>query len=107
MGMTSTNGIAGEGRDDNDRATSERVKAHFVVELPCQTLPASSSIAPRLEAPMERKTESDNLARGERRTTRSESILVEIRAAEGGADAKLLVLDQLAAYSRAAVRRGL
>jgi protein subunit release factor A len=31
-----------------------------------------------------------------------ESILVEIRAAEGGADAKLLVLDQLSAYVKAA-----
>ncbi len=31
-----------------------------------------------------------------------ESILVEIRAAEGGTDAKLLVNKQLAAYQRAA-----
>lgn len=31
-----------------------------------------------------------------------ESILIEIRAAEGGADAKLLVIDQLAAYVKAA-----
>lgn len=33
-----------------------------------------------------------------------ETILVEIRAAEGGADAKLLVLDQLAVYVKAATR---
>ncbi len=33
-----------------------------------------------------------------------ESVLIEIRAAEGGADAKLLVRDQLAVYARAAVR---
>lgn len=31
-----------------------------------------------------------------------ESILVEIRAAEGGHDAKLLVLSQLAVYEKAA-----
>jgi protein subunit release factor A len=31
-----------------------------------------------------------------------ESIIVEIRAAEGGEDAKLLVHEQLAAYARAA-----
>lgn len=31
-----------------------------------------------------------------------ESIIVEIRAAEGGADAKLLVNKQLGAYDRAA-----
>lgn len=31
-----------------------------------------------------------------------ESIIVEIRAAEGGQDAKLLVLDQLAVYVKAA-----
>lgn len=34
-------------------------------------------------------------------------MIVEIRAAEGGDDAKLLVQDQLAIYSRLAVRRGL
>lgn len=31
-----------------------------------------------------------------------ESILVEIRAAEGGADAKLLVINQLSSYVKAA-----
>lgn len=36
-----------------------------------------------------------------------ESILVELRAAEGGADAKLLVVDQLAAYVKAAHRHEL
>lgn len=36
-----------------------------------------------------------------------ESVLIEIRAAEGGEDARLLVLEQLAVYVRAAVRRGL
>jgi protein subunit release factor A len=36
-----------------------------------------------------------------------ESILVELRAAEGGADAKLLVLDQLGAYVKAAQRHEL
>lgn len=35
------------------------------------------------------------------------SIIVEIRAAEGGADAKDLVLEQFAIYARLAVRRGL
>lgn len=34
-----------------------------------------------------------------------ESIIVEIRAAEGGADAKNLVLDQTKIYLRLAVRR--
>lgn len=34
-------------------------------------------------------------------------VLVEIRAAEGGNDAKLLVEEQLKIYARAAVRRGL
>jgi protein subunit release factor A len=33
------------------------------------------------------------------------AIMVEIRAAEGGADAKLLVEDQLAMYVRLASRR--
>ena len=32
------------------------------------------------------------------------AIIVEIRAAEGGTDAKLLVRDQLAIYQKAAVR---
>ncbi len=36
-----------------------------------------------------------------------ETIIIEIRAAEGGADAKLLVTDQLRAYASAAGRRGL
>ena len=35
------------------------------------------------------------------------SIMVEIRAAEGGDDAVLLVQDQLKAYLRRAERRGL
>lgn len=36
-----------------------------------------------------------------------ESIMLEIRAAEGGDDAKLLVEEQLAVYGRAAALRGL
>lgn len=36
-----------------------------------------------------------------------ESVVVEIRAAEGGSDAKLLVEDHLAAYVKASDRRGL
>lgn len=36
-----------------------------------------------------------------------ESVVIEIRAAEGGADSKLLVHDQLSAYVRAAERRRL
>jgi len=36
-----------------------------------------------------------------------ETVIIEIRAAEGGADAKLLVSDQLRAYVNAAARRGL
>lgn len=36
-----------------------------------------------------------------------EVCVVEIRAAEGGADAKLLVIDQFAIYARLAGRRGL
>lgn len=35
------------------------------------------------------------------------SIIVEIRAAEGGDDAKDLVLEQMAIYARVAARRGL
>ena len=35
----------------------------------------------------------------------SESVVIEIRAAEGGDDAKLLVVEQLAAYLCAAKRR--
>ena len=41
-------------------------------------------------------------------TSRSASVvIVEIRAAEGGADAKQLAQDQLAIYERLAVRRSL
>jgi protein subunit release factor A len=35
------------------------------------------------------------------------SIIVELRAAEGGDDAKLLVLEQLGIYQRLCNRRGL
>lgn len=35
------------------------------------------------------------------------TIIVEIRAAEGGADARNLVIEQLAIYARRAVRGGL
>jgi protein subunit release factor A len=35
------------------------------------------------------------------------NIIVEIRAAEGGEDAKLLVLDQFSIYKRLSDRRGL
>ena len=35
------------------------------------------------------------------------AVLVEIRAAEGGEDAKLLVMEQFGIYSRMGVRRGL
>jgi len=35
------------------------------------------------------------------------SVIVEIRAAEGGDDAKALVIDQLAIYRKRAERRGL
>jgi protein subunit release factor A len=34
-------------------------------------------------------------------------MIVEIRAAEGGEDAKLLVDDQVTIYARLAIRRGL
>jgi protein subunit release factor A len=37
----------------------------------------------------------------------SESIVVEVRAAEGGADAKLLVLEQIKIYLRLCARRSL
>ncbi len=37
----------------------------------------------------------------------SEQVIIEIRAAEGGDDAKLLVLEQLKAYTNAATRNGL
>lgn len=36
-----------------------------------------------------------------------ESVVVEIRAAEGGEDARLLVKDHLTTYVKAAERRGL
>jgi protein subunit release factor A len=36
-----------------------------------------------------------------------ETVIVEIRAAEGGADAKLLVEEQFSVYVRAGFRRGL
>lgn len=36
-----------------------------------------------------------------------ETVIIEIRAAEGGADAKLLVTEQLRAYANVAARRGL
>lgn len=35
----------------------------------------------------------------------TEAVIVEIRAAEGGADAKLLVIEQLAIYLRLGSRR--
>jgi protein subunit release factor A len=35
----------------------------------------------------------------------TESVIVEIRAAEGGADAKLLVIEQLAIYLKLGSRR--
>ena len=35
------------------------------------------------------------------------SVIVEIRAAEGGEDAKLLVVDQFIIYSKLAAKRGL
>jgi protein subunit release factor A len=36
-----------------------------------------------------------------------ESVIVEIRAAEGGTDAKLLVLEQVKIYTRLCARRAL
>lgn len=36
-----------------------------------------------------------------------DTVIVEIRAAEGGADAKLLVEEQFSVYARAGARRGL
>lgn len=36
-----------------------------------------------------------------------EAVVVEIRAAEGGADAKDLVLEQFAVYAKYGTRRGL
>lgn len=36
-----------------------------------------------------------------------ESLIVEIRSGEGGADAKLLVNEQFAIYQKAGTRRGL
>jgi hypothetical protein len=40
-------------------------------------------------------------------STQADSVIVEIRAAEGGLDAKLLVLDQLKIYTRLCSRRSL
>jgi protein subunit release factor A len=37
----------------------------------------------------------------------SDSVVVEVRAAEGGADAKLLVLEQVKIYLRLCTRRSL
>jgi len=37
----------------------------------------------------------------------SDQVVIEIRAAEGGTDAKLLVIELLSAYSKAADRRRL
>lgn len=37
----------------------------------------------------------------------SEQVVIEIRAAEGGSDSKLLVREQLSAYTKAADRRRL
>jgi protein subunit release factor A len=39
--------------------------------------------------------------------TTMETVIIEVRAAEGGEDAKLLVTDQVRAYANAAARRGL
>lgn len=36
-----------------------------------------------------------------------ETVIIEIRAAEGGEDAKLLVVDQFRTYAQVATRRGL
>ena len=36
-----------------------------------------------------------------------ETVIIEIRAAEGGEDARLLCVEQLKAYANAATRRGL
>ncbi len=36
-----------------------------------------------------------------------ETVIIEVRAAEGGDDAKFLVMEQLRAYANAASRRGL
>lgn len=40
-------------------------------------------------------------------STSSDSVVVEIRAAEGGDDAKLLVVDQVKIYLRLCAQRGL
>jgi len=37
----------------------------------------------------------------------SNDVIIEIRAAEGGADARLLVIEQLRMYGKLAERRGL
>jgi protein subunit release factor A len=57
----------------------------------------------------ERVTEAEallSLARGWRSPVMS-NVIVEIRAAEGGDDAKLIVKEQFAIYSRLCSRRGL
>ena len=41
------------------------------------------------------------------RYTRGMGIIIEVRAAEGGADAKDLVTEQFAIYAKLAARRGL
>jgi protein subunit release factor A len=41
------------------------------------------------------------------RAMNTESVIIEIRAAEGGCDAKLLVLNQLGIYAAHAHRSGL
>jgi protein subunit release factor A len=40
-------------------------------------------------------------------STSSDSVVVEVRAAEGGDDAKLLVIDQVKIYLRLCARRSL
>ena len=52
------------------------------------------SVVPRGQGPDEGREENG-------------AMIIEIRAAEGGDDAKLLVGDQLAIYARVAARRGL
>ena len=38
-------------------------------------------------------------------TNNTDAVIVEVRAAEGGADAKQIVIDQVAIYARLAARR--
>ena len=47
------------------------------------------------------------VSRTEESVMQTETVIVEIRAAEGGADAKLLVEEQLAIYVRLGGRRSL